>query len=145
MVPCTLCSTLASVWLRLTISSRTDLHSERKYRNTTTFISRHYLRYCSPLAIVMLRSIDLNLLKNVPPEHGRFPPDTPYITGLPFTEKVIRKKITTDWVLGLTLYRVNITNPLTCIHVPQGLYKMCSEVEICHYGHLLYQKSSTYK
>jgi hypothetical protein len=60
MVPCTLCSTLASVWLRLAMSSRTDLRSAWKNRNTTTFLSRHYLHNCSPLAIGMFGFIDLN-------------------------------------------------------------------------------------
>ena len=71
MVPCTLCSTLASVWLRSAVSSRTDLRSSRKNRNMTTFLLRHYLHNCSPLAIRMFGFIDLNSIKNVPPEHGR--------------------------------------------------------------------------
>jgi len=59
-VPRTLCSTLASVWLRLAISSRMDLRSAWKNCNTTTFLSLHYLHDSSPLAVEMFGFIDLN-------------------------------------------------------------------------------------
>ena len=41
---------------------------------------------------------------------------------------------------SLTLYTLNVKSPLTGLHVPQGLYRMCTEVELCHQEHLLYQK-----